>query len=864
MMHTQAKDFLDHPTSEVTPCVVQTSSLNEELGQVRYILTDKTGTLTENKMLFHKLVVGRNTFNDARVVEGANREDPRLVAALEDQGPLKGTLTNVMRCLTLCNNAYFDQNNSLNSTSSEELSFLRFAANYGFVCNNPEQSGNSVCHSVSERGTLQNFVMVEKFNFKSERKRMSVVVEINGEMHLFIKGADDVIKPRLKTAKDLEFLLFEVDRMAQEGHRVMMLAWKRVDRGEWKEFAGHYSGCKNKPELEERMLQMQDAFENDLELLGAVAIEDRLQDGVKESVEFIRRAGIRMWMITGDKSETGLAVARNAGLVSHNAEIVCFNEQETVSESVLTQLLRQADSQSPEESMCCLVHGTFLSEVLEQKYVKKELYRQFVQLLMKMESAVFTRTSPRQKQEIVQIIRDHDEGLVTLAIGDGANDVNMISGAHVGVGIRSREGNQAARAADVSFGEFKHLVPLLFYFGKECYRRNSAVVLFIFSKNVMIVMAQFWYGFWNFFSGQPLYEPWIYQLYNIAFTFLPIFVFGIFDKSTKKSKMLVTPEHYRPGMDNYHFSNFKILWNLLLSFAVSFYVMIASLVFFDWGNYSNGWTYGFWNFGNMCYFGVVIIVNLKVVSISKSYSVVLGLFVALGILLFVIVWFFANLSMTSVLYATFVEILSGSQFWMYLVVVLGICAFEFIVYRLEEMVSAIAYTPEISKEEVKGSVSRQKKVSFEVQPAEKHSLKSPSAANANHVSVKGPPEHVDQVQTTRNSGQGLPEKSAKGVEQEGKLTEPLSSLPRQSETDANRITRMKESSAVVPPKSGTRITRIEQPDKPSFSNSKRQDSQYKKLDNQKRTPVIDEEDDVLFEEKDRGNKIVGMDFEDDS
>lgn len=117
----------------------------------------------------------------------------------------------------------------------------------------------------------------------------------------------------------------------------------------------------------------------------------------------------------------------------------------------------------------------------------------------------------------------------TLAIGDGANDVNMITSAHVGVGISGLEGQQAARSADYAIGQFKFLKNLLFAHGRECYRRNSYLVIYIFYKNILFVVPQFWFGFLSVFSGQPLYEQWIYQLYNIIFTSIPIMWYAIFD-----------------------------------------------------------------------------------------------------------------------------------------------------------------------------------------------------------------------------------------------------------------------------------------------------------------------------------------------
>lgn len=109
------------------------------------------------------------------------------------------------------------------------------------------------------------------------------------------------------------------------------------------------------------------------------------------------------------------------------------------------------------------------------------------------------RVSPKQKAEIVMLVRNDpdDKNIISLAIGDGANDVNMINAAHVGVGISGLEGQQAARAADYSIGQFRYLKNLMFVHGREAYRRNSYLVLYMFYKNVLVVLPLFFYGYWS-------------------------------------------------------------------------------------------------------------------------------------------------------------------------------------------------------------------------------------------------------------------------------------------------------------------------------------------------------------------------------
>ena len=148
---------------------------------------------------------------------------------------------------------------------------------------------------------------------------------------------------------------------------------------------------------------------------------------------------------------------------------------------------------------------------------------------------------------------------MTLAVGDGANDVAMILKAHVGVGIAGREGMQAARASDYAIGKFKFLKPLLFIHGREAYRKIAWLVSYNFYKNVLYVIVQYYFGFYSVFSGQTLYEPWVYQLYNVTFTGAAVFYWGVFDFEFVKSRFMSDPSLYKVGLDGSLF-NSKVFW----------------------------------------------------------------------------------------------------------------------------------------------------------------------------------------------------------------------------------------------------------------------------------------------------------------
>ena len=147
----------------------------------------------------------------------------------------------------------------------------------------------------------------------------------------------------------------------------------------------------------------------------------------------------------------------------------------------------------------------------------------------------------------------------TLAIGDGANDVNMITAAHIGIGIAGLEGTQAARASDYSIGQFRFLRNLLFCHGRECYRRNSYLISYMFYKNVLYVIPIFMFGFESFFSGTVIYDAIMYQLYNVIFTGLAIIWFAVFDWEFDKAQLMRQPKLYRIGLEDVFF-NAWVFW----------------------------------------------------------------------------------------------------------------------------------------------------------------------------------------------------------------------------------------------------------------------------------------------------------------
>jgi len=221
------------------------------------------------------------------------------------------------------------------------------------------------------------------------------------------------------------------------------------------------------------------------------------------------------------------------------------------------------------------------------------------------------RVSPKQKADVVQVMRDRFPTKITLSIGDGANDVNMITTAHVGVGISGLEGQQAARSADFVIGQFKFLKNLLFVHGRESYRKNGYLVCYNFYKNALYVLPQYWFGFYSTFSGQTLYEPIIYQMYNIVFTSVPIVWFAVMDFQFEKKELLSNTYHYRIGLKDKCFGT-MVFWRWFsLGAFKAFILMYICLYAMDISMRPDGHMLGLWPEGAIVYAGVVLIANHK-------------------------------------------------------------------------------------------------------------------------------------------------------------------------------------------------------------------------------------------------------------
>ena len=264
------------------------------------------------------------------------------------------------------------------------------------------------------------------------------------------------------------------------------------------------------------------------------------------------------------------------------------------------------------------------------------------------------------------MVRDENPEAITLAIGDGANDVNMICQAHVGVGIQGLEGMQAARSSDYAISQFKYMRSLLFFHGREAYRRNSILAIYMFYKNILFVMPQFWFGFWSAFTGQTLYEAIIYQAYNIVFTAFPIMIFAIFDQEQKRRHFISDPKHYWVGLHDEYYSLPLLTFVVIKGILNGLLILVFS--FFTLNGLNIGpdqHTDSFWMTGTLCYGLVVINANAFVCQQTSTHTRMSLVWLSLSILSwFFIFWLENTQPWSQPIYRSFGETFSDGRVWL--------------------------------------------------------------------------------------------------------------------------------------------------------------------------------------------------------
>nr|XP_023846082.1 phospholipid-transporting ATPase IA isoform X1 [Salvelinus alpinus] len=626
-------DMLYEPTN--TPAVARTSNLNEELGQVKYIFSDKTGTLTCNVMQFKKCTVAGVAYghipeaedgsfaeddcHSTQSSEEAGFNDPSLLENLQSNHPTAPVILDFMTMLAICHTAVPERTDDTivyQAASPDEGALVRAAANLGFVFSG--RTPDSVI--IQALGAEEKYELLHVLEFTSTRKRMSVIMRTpSGKIRLYCKGADTVVYDRLAdSSRYKEITLKHLEQFATEGLRTLCFAVAEISESSYQQWLEVFHRAATA--LQNRALKLEESYElieKNLQLLGATAIEDKLQDKVPETIETLMKADIKIWILTGDKQETAINIGHSCKLLTKNMGMLVINEDtlDATRETLSHHCGMLGDALYKENDFALIIDGNTLKYALTfgaRHY--------FLDLALSCKAVICCRVSPLQKSEVVEMVKKQVK-VITLAIGDGANDVGMIQTAHVGVGISGNEGLQAANSSDYSIAQFKYLKNLLLVHGAWNYNRVSKCILYCFYKNIVLYIIEIWFAFVNGFSGQILFERWCIGLYNVIFTALPPLTLGIFERSCRKENMLKYPELYKTSQNAMGF-NTKVFWahclNGLFHSVILFWVPLTA--FQHDTVFGNGKTPDYLLLGNMVYTFVVITVCLKAGLETSSWT----------------------------------------------------------------------------------------------------------------------------------------------------------------------------------------------------------------------------------------------------
>ncbi|KAJ3256260.1 hypothetical protein HK103_005623 [Boothiomyces macroporosus] len=644
-------------TVSYIPMRANNSNLNEDLGCVDYIFSDKTGTLTQNVMEMAQFFIDGEVVDEMK--NPGTAVELYLNATTEKR---KFFVDHFFKALALCHGCIpaIDEKTGkmiFESQSPDETALLEAAMSNKYkLYNRTKQT-----MSVEIRDKKETFEILTIIEFNSTRKRMSAIIRSPEGIKLYCKGADNIMMARLDPEKNDPELLKKANESLTEfsnvGLRTLVIAYRDLTEEEFDFFKKQYDEAEISLDgREEKIAQASDIVETGLTLLGCTAIEDKLQDRVPETIENLLKADIKLWLLTGDKQETAINIGMSSRLINRDMKLFILSASSPEQcEKEMDKILQEIQTGPSTQIYALVVDGQVLSNVFAGAEKSKS---KFLTIGKRCKTVICSRVTPLQKSLVVRLVRKSLKTSITLAIGDGANDVSMIQEAHIGIGIMGKEGTQAVRAADYAFGEFRFLERLLTIHGRFNYLRMANLILYSFYKNFVFISIQLYFGFFSAWSGQIVYEELFLTAFNVIFTSLPPFMYGLFERDLPEKVIEDNPQIYKEVKNGLYWNYAHIARWFVMSMIhpviifVSVYLLNSEGALDDQGRSTGYWV--------QCYLfstPMLLVVLFKMAIISKfwiwftAFGLIASYVLNVGLMfcLFLLDYFFYSDSNTAII-----------------------------------------------------------------------------------------------------------------------------------------------------------------------------------------------------------------------
>ncbi len=622
------------------------SDITEELGLITHVFSDKTGTLTENQMVLKKYFYNNEIYD----VDNLSKEK----------------WNTFIQNMVVCHNVQLGEDgNTYVAESPDEEALVQACKDNGFTLVDNSLSGDL---KINHGKKVYHYERLNELSFDSFRKCMSVIARDtkDGQIYVYCKGAEVALLDyddagKIKNPRHAK-LADAIQTFSSKGLRTLVYGYKKISKREHEDFVKRLKEAQtamtNRPE---KIRHAYSSMEKGFTIVAATGIEDKLQDRVYETIRALKKAGISIWLLTGDKKETALTIARAAGLIEVPFTLLDLGKKSPVElENKIDDCLQnpeKLEDKTGTSRTTLLIDGKAVGHLMKYDEWKLKLHA----LCILCTTVIASRLSPIQKSQIIRIIKEADPKNITLAIGDGGNDVSMIQEAHVGIGLVGYEGSGASRAADFSFGKFKFLQRAMFVHGHWNYQRLAYMIQYSFFKNVACFTCQFYYAIFSNFSATSVFDEFFLMLYNAVYALFPVLAYGALEKTFPAEVLLKNPQLYALNRGN-SLLNCK---QLFLWLFIALYES-AAVFFPSYLAWSTVYKEGFdgWSFGLFLAGTILTVVSFKILIDSRYWTVIFLSAIIISLVLFIcITMIISQVWTTSSIYLSYPRILRSPGLW---------------------------------------------------------------------------------------------------------------------------------------------------------------------------------------------------------